>query len=295
MTISTIGFIGLGVMGEAMCRNLAQKGAWKVIAFDQRMEPLERLKADNVGIASSLRGLAQAVDIVLMCLPGGREVEIVTEGAEGLIALMRPGQTLVDMSTAPPALMRRLAADLAAKGADFADAPIARTRRAAVDGTLSIMVGGLPEVFARIKPILDTMGNEITHCGDVGAGQVVKIMNNMVLFETTMALAEAISIAEASGVDGKLLFETMSKGSADSFCLRNHGMKHLLPQDYPEGAFSVRYAQKDLSYARDMAKAAGIKARGADLVASLFDEAIASGDGDRYTPVIRRQMKDGGS
>jgi 3-hydroxyisobutyrate dehydrogenase-like beta-hydroxyacid dehydrogenase len=247
-----------------------------------------------VGVASSLRGLAQAADLIILCLPGGREVEIVTQGASGLVALMRKGQTLVDMSTAPPALMRKLAADLAAKGADFADAPIARTRAAAVDGTLSIMVGGSPEVFARIRPILETMGNEITHCGDIGAGQVVKIMNNMVLFETTMALAEAISIAEASGVDGKLLFETMSKGSADSFCLRNHGMKHLLPQDYPEGAFSVRYAQKDLSYARELAKSAGIKARGADLVATLFDEVIASGEGERYTPVIRKVMKDDG-
>lgn len=294
MSISTIGFIGLGVMGEAMCRNLAQKGPWKVVAFDQRQDPLERLKADNVGIATSLRGLAQASDVVIMCLPGGREVEIVTQGASGLVALMRAGQTLVDMSTAPPALMRKLAADLAAKGADFADAPIARTRRAAVDGTLSIMVGASPEVFARMKPILETMGNEITHCGEVGAGQVVKIMNNMVVFETTMAVAEALSIAEASGVDGKLLLETMSKGSADSFVLRNHGMKHLLPQDYPEGAFSVRYGQKDLSYARDLAKAAGIKARGADLVATLFDEAIMAGHGDRYTPVIRKVMKDEG-
>lgn len=295
MTISTIGFIGLGVMGEAMCRNLAQKGSWKVVAFDQKMEPLERLRGDGVGVATSLRGLAQAADVVILCLPGGREVEIVTLGASGLVSMMRPGQTLIDMSTAPPALMRKIAAELTAKGADFADAPIARTRRAAVDGTLSIMVGGPPEIFARIKPILDVMGNEITHCGDVGAGQVVKLMNNMVLFETTMALAEAISIAEANGVDGKLLFETMSKGSADSFALRNHGMKHMLPEDYPEGAFSVRYAQKDLSYARDLAKAAGIKARGADLVATLFDEAIASGDGDRYTPVIRKLMKDEGS
>lgn len=292
MTISTIGFIGLGVMGEAMCRNLARKGTWKVVAFDQKVEPLERLRADGVGVATSLRGIAQAADVILMCLPGGREVEIVTQGASGLVSMMRPGQTLVDMSTAPPALMKKLAAELTAKGADFADAPIARTRRAAIDGTLAIMVGGSPEVFARLKPILDTMGDAVTHCGDVGAGQVVKLMNNMVLFETTMALAEAISIAEASGVDGKILFETMSKGSADSFCLRNHGMKHLLPQDYPEGAFSVRYAQKDLSYARDLAKAAGIKARGADLVATLFDEAVASGDGDRYTPVIRKLMKE---
>jgi 3-hydroxyisobutyrate dehydrogenase len=294
MTISTIGFIGLGVMGEAMCRNLARKGSWKVVAFDQKVEPLERLRGDGVGVATSLRGIAQAADVILMCLPGGREVEIVTLGASGLVSMMRPGQTLIDMSTAPPALMRRIAADLAAKGADFADAPIARTRRAAVDGTLSIMVGGSPDIFARIKPLLDTMGNEVTHCGDVGAGQVVKIMNNMVVFETTMAVAEAISIAEASGVDGKLLLDTMSKGSADSFVLRNHGMNHLLPQDYPEGAFSVRYAQKDLSYARDLAKTAGIKARGADLVAALFDEAIASGNGDRYTPVIRKLMKEDG-
>jgi 3-hydroxyisobutyrate dehydrogenase-like beta-hydroxyacid dehydrogenase len=152
------------------------------------------------------------------------------------------------------------------------------------------MVGGAADEFKRLKPILDTMGTEVTHCGGVGAGQVVKIMNNMVVFETTMAIAEAISIAEAAGVDGKLLYETMAKGSADSFVLRNHGMKHLVPQDYPTEAFSVRYAQKDLSYARELAKETGVSARGADLVAELFDEAVKRGDGDRYTPVIRRGM-----
>jgi 3-hydroxyisobutyrate dehydrogenase-like beta-hydroxyacid dehydrogenase len=222
-----------------------------------------------------------------MCLPGGKEVEAV---AGDLLSHVRKGQTVVDMSTAPPKLMRELAPRFAAKGVDFADAPVARTRRAAVDGTLSIMVGGTATVFERIRPILATMGTEITHCGGVGAGQVVKLMNNMVVFETTMAIAEAISIAEASGVDGKLLFETMAKGSADSFVLRNHGMKHLVPQDYPEQAFSVRYAVKDLSYARELAQQSGVKARGADLVAQLFEESIARGDGERYVPVIRRLM-----
>jgi 3-hydroxyisobutyrate dehydrogenase-like beta-hydroxyacid dehydrogenase len=134
------------------------------------------------------------------------------------------------------------------------------------------------------------MGTEVTLCGGVGAGQVVKLMNNMVVFETTMAIAEAISIAEAAGVDGQLLFDTMAKGSADSFVLRNHGMKHLVPQDYPEQAFSVRYAVKDLSYARELARETGVTARAADLVGELFEEAIARGDGDRYTPVIRRGM-----
>ena len=120
------------------------------------------------------------------------------------------------------------------------------------------MVGGSRDCSRASAPILATMGSEVTLCGGVGAGQVVKLMNNMVVFETTMAIAEAISIAEASGVDGRLLYETMAKGSADSFVLRNHGMKHLLPQDYPTQAFSVRYAKKDLSYARELAARSGV-------------------------------------
>lgn len=291
MNIKTIAFVGLGVMGEAMCRNLARKGQWRVVGFDTRPEPLERLKADGVTPAATLAEACAAADAVIMCLPGGKEVEAVTKGAGGLVELARKGQTIVDMSTAPPRLMRELAAALADKGVDFADAPVARTRRAAVDGTLCIMVGASPEIYARLKPILATMGTEIPHCGDVGAGQVVKIMNNMVVFETTMAIAEAISIAEAAGVDGAVLYDTMSKGSADSFVLRNHGMKHLLPQDYPEQAFSVRYAMKDLSYARELARETGVKARAAELMHEVFEDAVARGDGDRYIPVIRRGME----
>lgn len=290
MEIKTVAFVGLGVMGEAMCRNLATKGKWRVVGFDMKAEPLARLAADGVVAAKSLADAVNAADVVLMCLPGGAEVEAVTRGPGGLLGLVRAGQTVVDMSTAPPRLMRELAQEFGAKGVDFADAPVARTRRAAVDGTLCIMVGGKPEVYQRILPILATMGNEIPHCGGHGAGQVVKIMNNMVVFETTLAVAEALSIAEAAGVDGKLLYDTMSKGSADSFVLRNHGMKHLLPQDYPEQAFSVRYAMKDLSYARELAAETGVIARGADLMHEVFEEAVRRGDGDRYTPVIRRGM-----
>lgn len=287
MTIKAVGFIGLGVMGEAMCRNLARKGSWPVVGFDTQDGPLQRLAADGVAKAASLAELVERSDVILLCLPGGKEVEAV---ANALLAIARKDQSVVDMSTAPPKLMRDLAPRFEARGVDFADAPVARTRRAAVDGTLSIMFGGRAEVFARLKPVFATMGTEITHCGGIGAGQVVKLMNNMVVFETTMAIAEAISIAEAAGVDGKLLFEAMSKGSADSFVLRNHGMKHLVPQDYPEQAFSVRYAVKDLSYARELAQQSGVSARGADLVARMFEESIARGDGERYTPVIRRLM-----
>lgn len=288
--VNTIAFVGLGVMGEGMCRNLARKGSWRIIGCDTRDEPLERLAADGVERAAALAEACAAADVVITCLPGGKEVEAVARGPGGIIENCREGQTIIDMSTSPPRLMRELAEACAAKGVDFADAPVARTRQAAIDGTLCIMVGGSKDVYERIKPILETMGTEIPHCGDVGAGQVVKIMNNMVVFETVMALAEALSIAEASGVDGGVLFDTFSKGSADSFALRAHGMKSLLPQDYPEQAFSVRYAIKDLSYALELAQETGVSARGANVLHQLMEEAIARGDGDRYTPVIRRGM-----
>ena len=222
-----------------------QEGNWKVVGFDMQAGPLDRLAADGVARAASPADLVARADVVLMCLPGGNEVEAVAAAASCSGAQGTDGRRHVDGAAQADA---RAGAAFRAKGVDFADAPVARTRRAAVDGTLSIMVGGSADVFARIAAVLSTMGTEVTLCGGVGAGQVVKLMNNMVVFETTMAIAEAISIAEASGVDGKLLFETMAKGSADSFVLRNHGMKHLVPQDYPEQAFSVRYAVKDLAY-----------------------------------------------
>lgn len=293
MDIKTVAFVGLGVMGEAMCRNLARKGSWKVVGYDTRQEPMQRLQADGVTSATSLADAVAEAEVVLLCLPGGHEVEAVARGTGGLLSLVRRGQMVADMSTAPPRLMRELASAFQAKGVEFADAPVARTRRAAVDGTLSVMVGASEVVFDRLKPIFATMGTEITLCGGVGAGQVVKLMNNMVVFETTMAIAEAISIAEAAGVDGKLLFETMSKGSADSFVLRNHGMKHMVIDHYPEQAFSVRYAIKDLSYARELAKENGVNARCAELMHQVFEEAVVRGDGDCYTPVIRRGMVTG--
>src|SRR4029453_18343155 len=133
------------------------------------------------------------------------------------------------------------------------------------DGTLSIMVGATPLTFERIEPLLRHMASEVTHCGDGGAGKTVKNLNNIVLFQTVVALGEALSIARAQGVDGKVLFETLSKGSADSFALRNHGMKAMLPGVFPERAFSVEYALKDLSYAIQMAEERGVPALGADV------------------------------
>ena len=225
---TTLGFIGLGVMGEAMCRNVARKSGAAVVAFDQRAEPLAALARDGVAGASSAADVAARAEIVFMCLPGEPQVRAVGLGPDGLVARVRSGHTVVDMSTTPVALARDLSQAFTARGADFADAPVARTAQAAKDGTLSIMVGGDSAVFERLKPYLACMGSEITHCGPVGAGQAVKLMNNMVVAQTVVALAEALAVARASGaVDPRVLFETLTKGSADSFVLRNHGMKSL--------------------------------------------------------------------
>ena len=285
-----IGFIGVGTMGEPMCRNLAKKSGATVLAADRDAAPLQRLAADGVKTAS-VDEIATTCRTIFLSLPGGKEVEDICLGSGGLVAKARLGWTVVDLSTAPPLLARRLYAEFEGKASAFADAPVARTRQAAIDGTLSIMVGATEQCFARIEPLLRHMASEVTHCGEAGAGQTVKIMNNMILFQTVVALAEGLSIARANGVDGKVLFETLTKGSADSFALRNHGMKAMLPGVFPERAFSTKYALKDLSYAIGMADEAGVPALGADVARELMERAIELGHGEEYWPVLIKAIE----
>jgi len=282
----TLGFIGLGVMGEPMCRNLAAKSGCRVIGFDLTAGPLERLAADGVIPAHSVRQVADPADVIFLSLPSGAEVEAVCAGDGGLVAMARAGQTIVDLGTSPVALARSLAERFAANGAGFADAPVARTREAAIAGTLSIMVGAAEETFRRIRPLLDAMASDVTHCGGPGAGQLVKLLNNMVLAQTVVALAEALATARRAGVDAKLVFETLGKGSADSFALRNHGMKALLPGVFPERAFSTEYMLKDVRYALDTAREAGLDLRGARNALAVLEETVAAGYGKAYWPAL---------
>ena len=287
-----IGFIGVGTMGEPMCRNLARKSGATVMAADRNPEPLQRLAADGVKSAS-IDEIVDSCQTIFLSLPGGKEVEEVCLGSGGLVSKVKLGHTVIDTSTAPVSLARRLYAEFEGRTCAFADAPIARTRQAAIDGTLSIMVGGTPETFARIEPLLRHLASEVTHCGEPGAGQTVKILNNMVLFQTVVGLAEALCIARANGIDGKILFETLTKGSADSFGLRNHGMKAMLPGVFPLRAFSTDYALKDLGYAIEMAEEAGVPALGADVARELMERAREMGFAKEYWPVLIKAIEDG--
>ena len=284
-----LGFIGLGVMGEPMCRNLARCSGRSVIAFDQDSAPLNRLAKIGVVSAKTVQEVG-AAEIVFLSLPDGDAVSAVCFGKEGLLSQLDAGSTLVDLGTSPVALTREIALLAMEQSVAFADAPVARTRAAAEAGTLSIMVGAAESIYARLEPLLRHMGEDVTHCGDVGAGQTVKLMNNMVLFQTVSALAEALHIARRSGVDAQVLLETLAKGSADSFALRNHGMNALLPEIFPTSAFSARYALKDNDYALALAAAAGVSADGAELVARRLQESINAGYGDDYFPVLSRLL-----
>ena len=284
-----LGFIGLGVMGEPMCRNLARCSGRSVIAFDQDSAPLNRLAKIGVAPAKTVQEVG-AAEIVFLSLPDGDAVSAVCFGKEGLLSQLDAGSTLVDLGTSPVALTREIALLAMEQSVAFADAPVARTRAAAEAGTLSIMVGAAESIYARLEPLLRHMGEDVTHCGDVGAGQTVKLMNNMVLFQTVSALAEALHIARRSGVDAQVLLETLAKGSADSFALRNHGMNALLPEIFPTSAFSARYALKDNDYALALAAAAGVSADGAELVARRLQESINAGYGDDYFPVLSRLL-----
>ena len=280
--LATLGFIGLGVMGEPMCGHLARRFGRPVLAHDRRPEPLARLAANGV-TAAPADEIARRADLILLSLPDGRAVESVLAEIE---PHLQPGQCVVDTSTSPVALTRAIGARLAAHGIGFADAPVARTREAAARGELSIMVGASDAVFGHIRPVLETMGTDVTHCGPVGTGQVVKILNNMLVFQNTAALAEAIALGRRHGVPPELLLPTIAKGSGDSFVLRSHGMKSMVPRVFPERAFSTRYAMKDLSYALELAQEAGVLVPGAELTMQRLRAAEAAGYGDAYHPVV---------
>lgn len=289
-----IGFIGVGVMGEPICRHLATKSGLHVLASDLDHAPLERLAAHGVQRAD-IAEIAARADIVFMSLPSDAAVRSVVEGqgGNGLLDLCRSGQVVVDLSTSPVPMTRELAEKFAQRGVAFADAPVMRTRAAAEAGSLAVPVGAEDVLFQRIRPLIAMFATDITHGGGVGAGQVIKILNNMVLYETVQALAEARAIGARAGVDPERLFTALSTGSADSFALRNHGMKAIVPQVFPERAFPVTYARKDLLYAVALADSVGVNASGAKNLIASFDAAIAQGHGDKYAPAISLVLENG--
>lgn len=282
-TAATLGFIGLGVMGGPMCRNAVKKHGAPVYAFDMAPAALEELREAGAIPAGSIPELARAARVIFLSLPGGKQVEAVCAEIADVAA---PGTIIVDLSTTSVAEARAVAAELGEKDILFADAPVARTRQAAQEGTLSIMVGANEELFARIQPLLAYMGSDVTRCGEAGCGQVVKLINNCLLFEHVAALAEMMVVAERAGVSRDKLIDAVSLGSGDSFALRNHGRKAMAPGVFPEKAFPSTYTLKDLGYAIELAEQMGVEPRLPRLASQYYQAAVEQGIGDKYFPAI---------
>lgn len=281
-----IGFIGLGVMGGPMCRNVALKHPADVIAFDMNASAFHLLEGTKARRAASVADVAAQADVVFLSLPGGPQVEQVCVAPGGLTDGARRPAVIVDLSTTTVASARGVAEQLAARGVAFVDAPVARTREAAQRGELSIMVGADETLYPRIEPLLRYMGSDVTRCGDVGCGQVVKLINNALVFENTVALAEMMVLGERAGVQPDVLLDAVSKGSGDSFVLRNHGRKAMLPRQFPDKSFPPEYVLKDLGYVLELAAQTELTAHVAELARRYYAAAASGGFSGRYFPSV---------
>jgi 3-hydroxyisobutyrate dehydrogenase-like beta-hydroxyacid dehydrogenase len=257
-----------------------------VLAFDTNSDAFAAVDGTKARRVATLAELAAQADVVFLSLPGGPAVEAVCLGTQGLTTGARKPGVIVDLSTTTVASARSVAERLKALGVDFADAPVARTREAAQRGELSIMVGADASLFARIEPLLRYMGSDVTHCGAVGCGQVVKLINNALVFENTMALAEMMVLGERAGVKPETLLDAVSKGSGDSFVLRNHGRKAMLPRQFPEKSFPPEYALKDIGYVLELAAQTGVNTRVTELAQRYYTSTVQAGFSGRYFPAV---------
>lgn len=289
-----IGFVGLGVMGGPMCGHIATKGENRVVAFDVVPAALEAAARSGAEAAGSLAEVAAAADIIFLSLPGEPQIRTVCCAPGGLIERSRAGQLVVDCSTAPVPMTHEIAAAFREKGVAFVDAPVTRSAQAARDGTLSFMVGGEAADVARARPYFDRMGQDVNHGGPVGAGQFIKLMNNMIVARITHALAEAMVVARESGlVDPETLFAAMATGSADSFVLRNHGLKFMARDHHPTDSFRISYMLKDLNYAIGLAESCGVAMEGAYTNREVLERADKMGFGEKYHTVIVEAIERG--
>lgn len=272
-----VGFVGLGIMGRPMARNVLAAG-FDVVVYDLVAGPVNELAAAGATAAMSPAEVAAAVDVVLLCLPDSPDVEAAMSGEQGLLAGARAGQIFVDMSTISPVTARQLAEKAAAQGVTLLDAPVSGGQVGAANGTLSIMVGGDPEALEQVRPILAAMGKTILHLGESGAGQVAKACNQLVIAVTIEAVAEAMVLASKAGVDPAKVRAALLGGYAYSRVLEGHG-ERFLARNFTPG-FRTRLQYKDLNIALDAGRAYGAPLPTAALVHQLYAALMARGDGD---------------
>lgn len=272
--LKTIGFIGLGLMGKPMARNL-MKGGYRLIVHNRSRAAVDELAAEGATAAYSPKEAAASAEVVITMLPEDSQVEAVVTGGEGIVESIRPDAVLVDMSTISPTTARRLAEILAARGVYMLDAPVSGGVEAAADAALTIMVGGNPDIFKRVLPVFEKIGKNINYLGSHGAGQVTKAANQIIVAMTIQAVAEAFIFAKKSGVDPARVHQAIRGGYAQSRVLELHG-KRMLDRNFQPGG-KVRFHRKDIEIVLAVARELGICLPGTAMISQLFAALAANG------------------
>lgn len=272
-----IGFIGLGIMGRPMASNLIQAG-YPLCVYARRPEAVEPLADLGAHTCRSIREVAESTDIIITMVADTDDVKQVILGDNGILSGCRAGSVVVDMSTISPDMTRLLAKQLAECSVEMLDAPVSGGEKGAAEGTLSIMVGGKTDVFERVRPLLEVLGNNIVHVGDHGTGQITKACNQIVVAQNINAVAEALVLAAGAGADPVRVREALLGGFASSRVLDVHGQRMLERQFVP--GFRAQLHQKDLRIAMETANLHGIPLPGTAQVAQWFNALVGRGDGD---------------
>lgn len=286
-----IGFIGLGAMGGPMARNLIKKG-YVLTVYDIAGKKMTPLVEAGAVPAASCKEVAESSDTIITMLPSSPHVREAILGTDGVMEGIRRGSVVIDMSTIDPVTTRDIEKQLSDQGVRMLDAPVARGVSAAIAGTLAIFVGGDEETFLEFKPLLQAMGKDIDYAGDIGSGEVVKLVNNLILSINVCALAEGLVLGMKAGAKPDILFKALSQGSANSFALQNHFKNFVFKGKFEKGVFPVEYIIKDINLALKTAENYHVPQQFGPLALKTYESAVAAGYGDLYYPVVVKVLEE---
>ena len=278
-----IGFVGVGLMGHGMAKNIVEKGYALTVLGHRNRAPVEDLAKRGAREAKSARELAEASDIVFICVTGSPEVEAIVRG--GLKEGLKAGSIVVDCSTADPVSTMALAAELAEAGVTLVDAPLSRTPKEAWEGTLDTMVGASDEIFARLKPVLDTWAGRVVHIGGTGDGHSMKLLNNFLAMGYAALYSEAVTLAQKVGITPQR-FDSVIRGGRMDCGFYQTFFRWVLERDREAHKFTLVNAFKDMKYLESMADAAGLANPVGNAVKNSYALAVAAGKGEDYVPML---------
>ena len=275
--MAQVGFIGLGIMGKPMARNLINAG-YSLVVHDHKAEPMEELAAEGASMADSCRQASEGSEVIITMLPDSANSEDAILGQNGVLEGAPAGATIIDMSSINPIVSQKIGAEAAKHGVEMLDAPVSGGEPGAIAGTLAIMVGGNEEIFQKHEELLHVMGRSVVRVGEVGAGNVVKVANQMIVAANIEVIGEALALAQKAGIDPKVVFDAIRGGLAGSNCLEAKAPM-MMERNFRPG-FRIRLHHKDLNNAMATAKDLGVPVPVTSLLQQMLGALVNDGKGE---------------